>query len=365
MIHSILKYSEFTCGVILLIFAVIQMIYKNKKFINFNLAGLYFCLSYVILILWAFKSGLILFLPWLIYSDLTMAFAIGPFVYFYIKMVLGRRRPSRSRYLLHFIPAGAVFSVIIIINFFDSSLIDYYRLKRPAYPVYNLNPVIRTIDIISNFYMLSYFVMTIKNIYELLEKRSHKSIKELRIIFYYMFFILLFTSMMLIAGITGNSVLNIAAIYLLTLSGLWYFIFSFRCPGFTQNAVREAKIIRYKNSLLGGIDPFAVLERLDDLMEEEKTYTDDGLTLQKLADQLMITPHQLSKILNTEKKMNFRTLVNSYRVGEAMRHMDEFQDKTILQIALESGFSSKSSFNSVFLKIAGRTPREYRESSKG
>ena len=89
MIESILKYSEFTCGIILLVFAVIQVAYKNRRFINLNMAGLYFCLSYVIISLWSFKSGLIFYIPLLIYTDISMAYAIGPFVYFYIRSVLG------------------------------------------------------------------------------------------------------------------------------------------------------------------------------------------------------------------------------------------------------------------------------------
>jgi len=364
MIESIIKYSEFTCGIILFIFAAIQIIYKNRNFLNYNLAGLYFCLSYVIMTFWAFKSGMILYIPWLIYTDMTTAFAIGPFAYFYIKTVLGLKTKSYLKYTLHFIPAAAVLGAIITNNIIDGELVRYYLHFPSNYPVYSVNPMIRVIDFISNIYMIFYFILIIKTIYNLLNNKNHKSMKELNIIFYYMFFIVLFSLMMLIASATGNNILNITAIYLLTLSGIWYFIFSFRYPEFTQKAIREAKSIRYENSILNGIDADVVLERLDELMEDEKIYIDEELTMQKLSEFLMITPHQFSKMLNSKRKMNFRTLVNSYRIKEAMNQMADYPDKTILEIALASGFNSKSSFNSVFMKSTGATPSDYRKSLK-
>jgi AraC-like DNA-binding protein len=364
MLESIIKYSEFSCGVILALFALIQITYKNRNFLNYNLAGLYFCLSYVILMLWTFKSHLILFVPYLLYTDMTAAFAIGPFVYFYIKTALGLKTRSRAAYLLHFIPALTVFILIISGNIIDGALVRHYLHFPTKYPVYNLNPLIRGIDFVSNLYMIFYFILTIKNIFQLLKNNTHKSFKELKIIFYYMFFIVLFSFMMLTASVIGNNILNISSIYLLTLAGVWYFFFSFRYPEFTQKAIKEAKAIRYSKAMLNGIDTAAVLERLDDLMEEEKVFSDEELTLQKLSEHLMITPHQLSKILNSERKINFRTLLNSYRIKEAMNQMAEYPDKTILEIALASGFNSKSSFNSVFMKSTGITPSDYRISIK-
>jgi len=364
MIESILKYSEFTCGITLFLFAAIQIIYKNRDFINYNLAGLYFCVSYVILTLWAFKSGMILSVPWLLHSDMAAPFAIGPFAYFYVKTVLGIRTKSYLKYALHFIPAIIVLCAIIASNIIDGSLAHYYWQFSMEYPSYNLTPLIRSIDFISNFYMIFYFILIVKNVYQLLKNKNHKSIRELQILFYYMFLIVLFNTMMLMASVTGNNVLNITAIYLLTLSGVWYFIFSFRYPEFAQKAIKEAKVIRYENSILNGIDAKIVLERLDDLMEEEKIFIDEELTMQKLSELLMITPHQFSKILNSKRKMNFRTLVNSYRIKEAMKQMADYPDKTILEIALSSGFNSKSSFNGVFMKTAGVTPSDYRKSIK-
>lgn len=361
MIETIIKYSEFTCGIILLAFAIIQFIYKERKFINFNIAGLYISLSYVILLIWGFKSGLNLHVQWLLFTDTAAAFLIGPFVYFYIKSVLGIRTESLFKYALHFIPAVIVFSFIVINNIANDSNIRYYLDSPMEYPVYTHNPYIRWIDFFSNIYMIIYFSFTIRNIYSLLKKNNHKSLKEIKIVFYYMFFIVLFSAMMLVASLYQLTILNIIAIYLLTLSGIWYLIFSFRYPEFTQNAIKEAKTIRYENTILSSVDSDAVIERLEDLMNEDKIFRDEELTLQKLSDMLMVTPHQLSRILNSKRNMNFRSLINSYRIKDALSRMSLYPEKNILEIALESGFNSKSSFNSVFMKSTGVTPSDYRK----
>lgn len=364
MIDNILKYSEFSCGIILALFAVIQLTYRNRQFININIAGLYFCLSYVILTPWAFKSGVIFHLPWLMRTDMAAPFAIGPFVYFYLKSVLDHREKTGKTYFIHFLPALIVFTFITAGNAVNHVFTSYYAENRTLYPVYTLGYTIRVFDFISNIYMITYFLAGIKNIKLYFKEGNHKSAKELYMLFYYMFFILLLSLMMLAASVTGSNILNISAIYLLTIAALWYFIFSFRFPEFTQKAIKEARVIRYRNTILNGIEPAAVLDRLDELMKDDKIYTDYELTLPRLSSELMIRPHQLSKILNTERKMNFRTLLNSYRVEESIKQMAEYPEKTILEIALASGFNSKSSFNSVFLKTTGRTPSDYREKLK-
>jgi AraC-like DNA-binding protein len=315
--------------------------------------------------LWSFKSGFIYFVPWLIYTDIAVAFAIGPLVYFYINILIGNKTPELRRYLLHFIPVASILCIIIMNNIIDTTIISYYYSNRPSYPLYTLRPIVRVIDIISNIYMLSYFIPAVMNVYKLLNNGKQKEMEQLKTILYYMSCILFLSILMLIASATGSSTLAITSIYLLTLAAVWYFIFSFRHPEFTQKAIKEARTIRYESTMLNGIDSAAVLGRLDELMEDDKIYSDYDLTLPKLSTELMITPHQLSRILNSERRINFRSLVNSYRIKESIRQMAEHPDRTILEIALASGFNSKSSFNSVFLKSTGKTPSDYRESLKG
>jgi AraC-like DNA-binding protein len=212
--------------------------------------------------------------------------------------------------------------------------------------------------------MILYLIPAALRLYTLLRDKTHSSRKELKIVFSYISLVIFFGAMMLLAGIIRNDLLNLTSIYSLTILAVWYFIFSFRYPDFTQKAIREAKVIRYKKSILNSINSDVVIERMEELMKDEKKFLDSELTLQKLSEELMVTVHQLSKILNSKHGVNFPTFVNSHRVKESKNLMKQFPDKNILEIALESGFNSKSSFNSAFSKETGLTPRNFRKSLK-
>lgn len=115
----------------------------------------------------------------------------------------------------------------------------------------------------------------------------------------------------------------------------------------------------YNRSCTLGLNVNAVLSRLNDMMEYEKLYMDCDLSLSGLSGRLGITPHQLSEIMNRELSGNFKQYINSLRVEAAKRMLSE-TDRTILTIAFDCGFNSKASFNSVFLKVTGMSPSEFR-----
>ena len=106
------------------------------------------------------------------------------------------------------------------------------------------------------------------------------------------------------------------------------------------------------------------LNRLKLIMNEDKPYLDSSLTLQKLADIIGISPQHLSQTINERMNQNFFDFVNCYRIKEAKRLLVDPKGEllTILAIAEEVGFNSKSSFNTAFKKITGMTPTEYKKS---
>lgn len=108
------------------------------------------------------------------------------------------------------------------------------------------------------------------------------------------------------------------------------------------------------------------LAKLLRAMETEKLFTDGELTLQKLAGRLAIPAAHLSQVVNERLNQSFNDFINSYRVREAqVKLLDPATSHySILAIAEEVGFNSKSTFNSVFKKHTGLTPSEFRESSK-
>lgn len=118
---------------------------------------------------------------------------------------------------------------------------------------------------------------------------------------------------------------------------------------------------RYKNPLLSNSLLRNGMSSLKKLMEEEKVYLDPELTLKGLAEISGMPSNQMSQLLNEGFGQNFSEFVNSYRldafkvkVQDTMNH-----HKTILALAFESGFNSKTVFNTFFKKMTGSTPSKY------
>ena len=101
-------------------------------------------------------------------------------------------------------------------------------------------------------------------------------------------------------------------------------------------------------------------EKLLALMTEEQPWLEPELTLAELAHRLRTNTSLLSHVINTGCGQNFNDFVNRYRVAEAERKLQNprLAHYSLVGIALESGFNSKSTFNRVFKKLTGRTPGE-------
>jgi AraC-like DNA-binding protein len=100
-------------------------------------------------------------------------------------------------------------------------------------------------------------------------------------------------------------------------------------------------------------------------MEKERPWQDSDLTLADLAARLSTTPHRLSEVLNSQLGQTFYDFVNGYRVREVQRRIaaGEAQQVTMLSLALDAGFASKSTFNGVFKKHTGQTPSDFRQTA--
>ena len=95
-------------------------------------------------------------------------------------------------------------------------------------------------------------------------------------------------------------------------------------------------------------------------------YQDPELTLGSLAEKLDMNSHELSRIINKDLKKNFNDFINEYRVAEIIKKMqDRSNDRmTLLGIAFESGFNSKTTFNRTFKQMTSKTPMEYKNDLK-
>lgn len=122
--------------------------------------------------------------------------------------------------------------------------------------------------------------------------------------------------------------------------------------------------VSYERSGLGKEQAAYYHQELIALMEEKKPYLNGELSAGELAQQLNISVNHLSQILNTIQRQNFFDFVNGYRIREAIEKMKDPKNRhlTLLAIGLDSGFNSKTSFNTVFRKVTHQTPSQYAKS---
>jgi AraC-like DNA-binding protein len=101
-------------------------------------------------------------------------------------------------------------------------------------------------------------------------------------------------------------------------------------------------------------------DKLLALMADEQPWLEPELTLTEVAKRLRIAPALLSKVINSGCGQNFNDFVNAYRVREAQRLLADprFAHYSLVGVALESGFNSRSTFNRVFKKVTGQAPSE-------
>lgn len=127
--------------------------------------------------------------------------------------------------------------------------------------------------------------------------------------------------------------------------------------------VFKRKLKKYEQSKIQKLDVNRILSELKELMEKDKIFLEEKITLPELARELKISSHQLSEILNERMNKKFYDYINEYRIMEAKKLLTLNPEDTILSIAYAVGFNSKSAFNKAFKAYIGETPNSYRKNS--
>ena len=118
---------------------------------------------------------------------------------------------------------------------------------------------------------------------------------------------------------------------------------------------------KYEKSGLNLSDLQTIHTRLTQLMQKEKLYKNPELTLLELSQKLCIHPNVLSQVINSIEQKNLYDYVNQQRVEEFKKlvALPENQKFTLLSLAFECGYNSKTAFNRNFKKETGVSPTAY------
>ncbi len=118
---------------------------------------------------------------------------------------------------------------------------------------------------------------------------------------------------------------------------------------------------KYKKASLSPEETTFYDQQLQDLIQKEAPFLKPNLSLRELAHMLELHPNKLSELLNDKIGKNFSEFINYYRVEhfKALAILPENSHLSLLGVAYESGFNSKTSFNTFFKKETGMTPKAY------
>ncbi len=155
---------------------------------------------------------------------------------------------------------------------------------------------------------------------------------------------------------------NFNTYLLLVIAFLFYFI-AFKLLSKNKDILPKTETSKYRNS---NLNPKLIEQYKTDLfrsMETDKLYLNNKLSIVDVSEKLNIPRQYISEVLNEYMDTSFQDFVNEYRVEEFINRLKNDQNNhfTLLGIATDVGFNSKSSFNAIFKKHKGLTPTQYKK----
>lgn len=150
---------------------------------------------------------------------------------------------------------------------------------------------------------------------------------------------------------------------------MMFFIYFLSWFGYMQpkvfsgfNLLEDSKeTAKYKNSPLTEDTGLEIIRQLQSLMDVNKLYIRNDISLDTLAASTGFSKHYISQAINENLKMNFFEYINKLRIREAQQLLLQPKEELpIIEVAYQVGYNNKVSFNKAFKNITGYTPTEYR-----
>ncbi len=358
--EQVATYIFLAIGGIMFVFATLQFTARRSTVINLSLSIVFLCVGYIWFYYGLYRLNRLSRVPWLLYSDIVPTFLAGPFILEYTRNLIGRPFPKGMKIVLPLLPVLVVLCYLIL--FRPYTALPVSELPGPN-PDHFQVPAVRVLNTLADLHFFLYVTLSdllaIK-IYKSGDSRFRRNFRG-TVIFYS---VCLSTFILFFFGHTlrSDNLLG-AAVLVNGIDCIYFFLFSYRFPEYTQKQIRSLIGREKVPSAAGGADVSSILSKLRKAIEVDKIFRDSSLSLQSLSTQLGIQNHQLSQILHDQMGMSFRTFINRHRVDEVKRLLAENPEMSILDIAFTVGFNSKSAFNSAFIKETGKTPSDFRKST--
>lgn len=374
------KHMQYLIGVIITFFLAFLLITKSNK-----------TLADRILFFWLIGIGFHLYLfylsftgqsynyPYLLGFVIPLPLIHGPFLYLYTASVTNQLS-NIYKNILHFFPV--LISYISLSSFFQlpsETKIQVFENEGLGYETLLLTNLIATylsgiIYVIWSFFLLKRHKSNIMNTFSYTE----------RINLYWLRYLVYGIGILWLFVIIGEDELlfSITVVFVIFIG---YFginqvgIFTKKKYSTSNEIVQiektEKRIIeresnndnenntrlKYEKSGLSNETAIEIHQLLTNKMKEKQLFINPEITLIELAEILNVHPNNLSQVINTFENKNFYDFINTKRIELFLTLIAKPENKkfTILSIAFDCGFNSKSSFNKYFKKETNLTPSEY------
>ena len=373
----------FLIGAVQAFFLTLLIFNKAKKSnADFVLAAWLALMGFHLLYRYIFIAGVFLDFPYFISIGVSFPLLQGPFMLVYIWVATGKNDRMVPMYWLHGLPY-LIFTVFFIVDFnlLTQDKMAYLQQIRsydlvvsnilavlshthgPAYLVWSLYVLRKHSKKLQNNFSFRegidfkwlhnvlfglgvvWFIVLVAGILEYLSGGKLRSLGDDAI----------FIAVTLVVFFLGYFGIKQRAIYDQIPADL-HLVESNSTPDGSQ---KEHK--RYERSGLKKEEAEKYIKELLQYMEDKEPWLNSKLNLKDVADHLNLSVHHLSQIINEQLGKTFFDFVNEYRVKEVKKLIEESKHEqfTLLAIAHQSGFNSKSSFNSIFKRLTKVTPSEY------
>lgn len=306
----------------------------------------------------------------------SVYFLLMPFLYLYITSLCYNDFRLKTGHLMHVVPfiAFALAALLVRVLYVQSpdGLVALAQKKIPS--GMTVGQIERlTHDIALHLQILSYLVASAVALarYRARLRELYSSIE--RIDLHWCNLLLIFFAVMWLLDLSGW-VLRIAhcntptSSYLIFVSSLFVnltFALMVTYKGRAQSASFSGieAPSKYIASKLVSSDINEIVKKLSGVMDKNKPYLSPSLSIDDLSSSLRIPTRSLSQAIHLCFNRTFCDFINSYRIEEVKRRLcdERYANLTMVAVAFDTGFNSKSVFNAAFKKHTGMTPKEFKK----
>lgn len=315
--------------------------------------------------------------PWVINFYISLLLLNGPFLYVYIKSLTDTNFQLNAKVFLHLIPF-IIFNFYLIYFFENKEILKNScsihgttELKLPMFYMFFLYIIAFSVPvyIIKMILLIKKHKKIVSNNFSDTEKKTLVWMRDLMVILFIIWLILVsiiyihhvllyFTDSFCVNGLflTFSALIILIGYY-----GLGQPVI------FTKQSVfiiddNKAREKTYSSNFLKQEDVELYKETLDSFMNNNKPFLNNKITLTQLAAEININPNYLSRIINENYNQNFCDYINHYRINEFIKRLSDnkYKNYSLIAIAFDCGFNSKTTFNRFFKKVTKLTPSEYK-----